>query len=67
MLSVEGWIKGGGYMNQGQNKEVTLKFMKKINNLKGFLKQLSFTKNKNTMFKERWDVRFCEENLEKGG
>jgi hypothetical protein len=35
--------------------------MKKINNLKGFLQQLSFTQNKNQLFKEEWLVDFNEQ------
>ncbi len=41
-MIVEGWIKGGGYMNVAQNKDMTFKYMKKLNNLNGFLKQLSY-------------------------
>lgn len=56
---VEGWIRGGGYMNQIQNKEMTLKYMKKIVALKGFLKQLSFSKiGSNILFQEEWNVDF---------
>lgn len=58
ILVIEGWIRGGGYMNQAQNKDMTIKYMKKLNNLKGFLKQLSFTQNKNMLFKEDWTVDF---------
>jgi hypothetical protein len=55
---VEGWIRGGGYMNQIQNKEMTLKYMKKLANLNGYLKQVEFQeKNKmNLLFKEDWVV-----------
>lgn len=49
-------------MNHEQNKDMTLKFMKKINNMRGYLKQLSFTQNKNIMFKEDWVVHFEEED-----
>ena len=42
MLIVEGWIRGGGYMGAQQNKDMTFKYMKKLVNLIGFLKQLSF-------------------------
>ena len=42
MLIVEGWIKGGGLMNQVQNKEMTMKYMKKLTNIGGFLKLISF-------------------------
>lgn len=50
---MEGWIKGGGYMNQIQNKDMTLKYMKKIVSMKGFLKQLSFSQNNgNVVLKE---------------
>lgn len=46
-------------MTQPQNKEMTLKFMKRVLNLKGFLKQLSFSAtSKNSMFKENWLVDF---------
>lgn len=50
MLIVEGWIKGGGYMSPQQNKDMTLKFMKKFTSLSGFLKQLSFGNNSNKLF-----------------
>lgn len=36
--------------------------MKKIVNLKGFLKQLSFTQNKNMLFREDWCVDFNKED-----
>ena len=40
---------------------MTLKFMKKILNLKGFLKQLSFSESsKNNLFKENWAVDFLK-------
>lgn len=56
---MEGWIKGGGYMNQIQNKDMTLKYMKKIVSMKGFLKQLSFSQNNgNVVLKEEWMVDF---------
>jgi hypothetical protein len=39
-------------MNESQNKDMTLRFMKKINSLRGFLKQLSFSNpNTNNLFK----------------
>jgi len=39
-------------MNEAQNKDMTLKYMKKINSLRGFLKQLSFGNlNSNNLFK----------------
>jgi hypothetical protein len=41
--------------------------MKKLNNLRGFLKQLSFTQNKNQLFKEEWLVSFNEEHKQKAG
>lgn len=46
-------------MNQIQNKEMTLKYMKKIVSMKGFLKQLSFSQtNPNILLKEQWMVDF---------
>ena len=58
MLIVEGWIKGGGYMNQAQNKEMTMKYMKKLTNIGGFLKLISFGDKlkDNNIFKEDWEV-----------
>lgn len=55
---MEGWIKGGGYMNVVQNREMTLKYMKKLNNLNGFLKQISYADidKSSLLFKEDWVV-----------
>lgn len=54
---MEGWIKGGGYINFQQNKEMTIKFMKKIASLNGFLKQVSFSQNvSNNLFIENWSI-----------
>ena len=33
MLIVQGWIKGGSYMNSIQNKEMTLNYMNKPTNI----------------------------------
>lgn len=49
-------------MNQIQNKDMTLKYMKKINTMRGFLKQLSFSSiHTNNIFKEDWGVDFNKE------
>ena len=42
-------------MTTQQNKDMTLKFMRKITNLHGFLKQMSFSeKSHQGLFKEDW-------------
>lgn len=33
MLVIEGWIKGGGYMNLANDKDMTIKYFKKLLNL----------------------------------
>ena len=43
-------------MNVVQNREMTLKYMKKLTNLNGFLKQISFIDidKSSLLFKEDW-------------
>lgn len=45
-------------MNVVQNREMTLKYMKKLNNLNGFLKQISYADidKSSLLFKEDWVV-----------
>ncbi len=38
MLIVEGQIKGGGYMNVANDKEMTVKFFKRFLGLENYLK-----------------------------
>ena len=49
-------------MNAYQNKEMTLKFMKKLGNINGLLKQISYTNSTNKLFQEDWKVKILEES-----
>ncbi len=50
-------------MNSIQNKEMTMKYMKKLMHLNGFVKQLSFSENnkEGLMFKQHWEITFVQE------
>ncbi len=60
MLIVEGQIKGGGYMNVANDKEMTIKYLKKFIALENFLKEKKFIngdqKEREMIFKENWEV-----------
>lgn len=45
-------------MNQVQNRDMTVKFMKKLMNINGFAKQLEFSSNSKggLLFRESWKV-----------
>lgn len=55
-------------MNTLQNKEMTYKYMKKLMNLNGFLKQISFidVDKSNLMFREDWLVDVTREEQQVG-
>lgn len=67
MLIVEGLIKGGGYMNTGNDKEMTIKFFKKLLGLQCYLKEKKFIhgdqKGKEIMFQENWEVQQASEEF----
>ena len=64
LLVVEGIIKGGGYMNKGHNKDMTVKYFKEISKMNHYLKQKTFAKQASEItgfFKEEWLVTFNED------
>ena len=67
MLIVEGQIKGGGYMNAANDKQMTIKFLKKLLGLENYLKEKKFIqgdqKTKQILFEENWEVEKQEEEF----
>jgi hypothetical protein len=60
MLILDGQIRGGGYMNATNDKEMTIKFFKKVLGLESYLKEKKFMNGnqsvREVVFEENWEV-----------